>query len=142
MRREAVFIISLLFVMPVCAGAVAGDSCKYLEPDEFYLRIHSAAYPLILDTRTQEEFARDRIPGAILVENRAELEKMADSLDREQPIFVYCDNDTRSPVACRILCRLGFKNVYDLKGGIIAWEFCSYELDRERIRKRKRRSGD
>ena len=112
-------------------------ACRDLEVDEFYIRMHSSQNPLLLDTRSIREFQRERIPGAVLVANVADLEKMADSLDLDQPIFLYCENDDRSPVACRLLCERGFRHVYNLRGGLIEWRLSPYPLDRNRLRKKK-----
>jgi rhodanese-related sulfurtransferase len=139
MFHRAIIIFLAVSSIQVRAQEVAGDSCRHLEVEDFYIRMHSCLYPLVLDTRSYREFRRERLPGAILMESRAELEKMADSLDRDQPLFLYCENDNRSLVACRMLWGMGFRNVYDLKGGLDAWKLTSYSLDRERIRKKPRR---
>jgi len=122
------------------AQDVTLDSCRHLDAVDFYIRLHSCEYPLLIDVRTFEEFRRERIPGAILVESRAGLEKMADSLDREQPLFLYCEDDHRSRVACKILAGRGFRDVSNLRGGLASWKAFRYELDRKKIKKDKRKS--
>jgi rhodanese-related sulfurtransferase len=136
MLHRAIIIFLIINNLQVQAQDVAKDSCRRLEAEDFYIRMHSCPYPLVLDIRSYREFRRERLPGAILVESRAELEKMSDSLDRDQPLFLYCENDNRSQVACRMLCGMEFRNVYDLRGGLEAWRLNPYPLDRKKIRKK------
>lgn len=121
------------------AQDVLVDSCRHLGADDFYIIMNSCDYPLIVDTRSLREFRRERIPGAILVKSRTDLEKMADSLDLDQPLFLYCEAGYRSRVACRILCKKGFRNVYNLREGLIEWRLSPYPLDREKIKKKQKR---
>ncbi len=110
------------------------SACRNLNADEFYIRMHSSQNPLLIDTRTAREFRKERIPGAILAGSVSDLEKMADSLDLDQPIFLYCEKDNRSPVACSLLCEKGFRNVYNLREGLIAWRKTSYPMERRKSR--------
>ena len=48
------------------------------------------------------------------------------TIDRDKPVFVYCAIGGRSWDAAKIMHELGFKNVYDLKGGIIIWNKLFY----------------
>ncbi len=77
---------------------------------------------LLLDCRTQEEFARAHIEGAVLVP----LHELGDSIDdlREheaRPIVVHCHHGRRSLQAAAILRGAGFANVRSMAGGIDLW---------------------
>ena len=128
----------LIWIFPLSAQGLQVDSCRNLDAEDFSIRMQSSDNLLLIDTRTFEEFAGERMPGAILVESKSKLAEMADSLDFDRPIFLYCENDQRSPVACQVLCDMGFRNVYNLKGGLIEWRLLSYKLDKEKIRKKRK----
>jgi len=117
------------------AQDIAQDKSRPLSPDEFYLGIKSADVPLIIDVRTWKEYRKDRIRGAILTESSTSLKSIVDSLDIEQPIFVYCDDNQRSTSACSFLRDWGYTNVTELAGGMIAWKQAAYEIDTEKIKK-------
>ena len=114
------------------------DSCRSLDPKDFSIRMQTYENLLLIDTRTFEEFAKERMPGAILVESKSKLAEMADSLDLDRPIFMYCEKNLRSPIACQVLREMGFRNVYNLKGGLIEWRFFSYKLDKKKIRRKRK----
>ena len=77
---------------------------------------------LILDVRTQEEYADGHIPGAICVPNESISEEMPEELpDKEQLILVYCRSGNRSKQAAQKLAELGYTNVKEF-GGIMSWD--------------------
>ena len=122
-------------VISVVAQDTAEDKSWLQSPEEFYLGIKSADVPLIIDARTWKEYRKDRIHGAILTESSTSLKSIVDSLDIEQPIFVYCDDNQRSTAACSFLRDWGYTNVTELAGGMIAWKLAAYEIDTEKIKK-------
>ncbi len=76
---------------------------------------------IILDTRTQEEYDEEHIPGAILIPYDEILEKAEGVLtDKDQLILVYCRSGRRSKLAAKDLVKLGYTNIKEF-GGIIDW---------------------
>ena len=78
---------------------------------------------IIIDARTNEEFAEGHIEGAILIPeyeivNRAEKELP----DKDALILVYCRSGRRSKIASEELVKLGYTNVKEF-GGIIDWPY-------------------
>jgi rhodanese-related sulfurtransferase len=122
-------------VNSLVAQDAAEEKSLLLSPEDFYLSIKSADVPLIIDARTWKEYRKDRIHGANLTEYSAELKSVVDSVDMEQPIFVYCDDNQRSTAACSFLRDWGYTNVSELAGGMIAWKLAAYEIDTEKIKK-------
>ena len=122
-------------VISVVAQDNAEDKSWLLSPEGFYLGIKSADVPLIIDARTWKEYRKDRIHGAILTESSTSLKSVVDSLDMEQPIFVYCGDNQRSTAACSFLRDWGYTNVTELAGGMIAWKLAAYEIDIVKIKK-------
>ena len=76
---------------------------------------------IILDVRTEQEFASGHIPGAILVPNETiGTEGIAQLPDKDQLILVYCRSGNRSKQAADKLVRLGYTNIVEF-GGINSW---------------------
>lgn len=78
---------------------------------------------LLIDVRTPEEFASGHIENSINIDYTADnFKDLIGELDTNQEVYVYCKVGGRSGRSAKILKDMGFKKVYDLKGGIIAWE--------------------
>ena len=78
---------------------------------------------IILDVRTEEEFAQGHIPGAMLIPDYAIREKAETALpDKDALILVYCRSGRRSKNAAQILAELGYTNIREF-GGIMSWPY-------------------
>lgn len=86
---------------------------------------------LLLDVRDGTEFAAGHLPRARNIPVR-ELEKRLDEIAKfkEKPVIVTCKGGPRAGAACRFLKRSGFARVYQLKGGIAAWEQASLPVEK------------
>ena len=78
---------------------------------------------VILDVRTESEYAEGHIKGAVLIPD-TEIGKRAEKelTDKEQLILVYCRSGRRSKNAAEELANLGYTNVKEF-GGIISWPY-------------------
>jgi len=82
---------------------------------------------IILDVRSEQEYATGRIPGAILLPDYALEYRAATALPYyDALILVYCRSGARSRASTSLLMSMGYRNVYDL-GGINTWP---YEIER------------
>ena len=78
---------------------------------------------IILDVRTEEEYSGGHIENAINVDVTSEsFTKEVLKLDKENTYVIHCRSGKRSAKAGAILQELGFRDVYDIQGGISAWK--------------------
>ena len=96
---------------------------KSMEADEArdYIAQHQEGDYLILDVRQPGEYEEAHIPGAKLLP-LPELPNSYKTLDPEKPTIIHCAIGGRSRVAAQMLSGLGFKEVYNLAGGIKAYQ--------------------
>lgn len=78
------------------------------------------APPLLLDVRTPGEFARRRIPGAVLIPVN-ELPRRYQELDPDRPTICLCEHGIRSEAAAAFLARQDFADVANMRGGMVRW---------------------
>lgn len=77
----------------------------------------------IIDVRTPAEYATGYINNAINIDfYNPNFEAEIKKLDKTKPVYIYCKAGGRSSEAVNIFMKNGFKNVYELKGGIMSWE--------------------
>jgi len=82
----------------------------------------AATGTVLLDVRTVPEFDAARIAGAMLADwYRPDFTDQIGGLDPNAPTVVYCRTGQRSADAARLMEALGFTEVYDMAGGIVAW---------------------
>ncbi len=78
---------------------------------------------ILIDVRTPGEYASGHVENSVNIDFRASnFKELIGELDKNQDVYVYCKVGGRSGSAARMMEDIGFKKVYDLKGGIIAWE--------------------
>lgn len=92
-------------------------------PEEFKSAIMGMPEATLIDVRTPKEFAQDHLEGAINIDFLgAAFWEQLEQLDPAQTYFVYCKSGRRSTRVCTYLKNGGFSNVYNLEGGVLAWE--------------------
>jgi phage shock protein E len=97
-------------------------------PDEFVEK-NTQDKRIILDVRTPKEFSEGHISGAKNLDFYSEsFSKDLENLDKNAYYSVYCRSGNRSYLAMQLMQTLGFKNIINLSGGIMAWERDGKEL--------------
>jgi rhodanese-related sulfurtransferase len=86
-----------------------------------YLGEHKEGAYTLLDVRQPWEYEEDHLPGAKLVP-LGDLQEGTQDLDKDKPVLVYCAVGGRSRVAAQLLSGRGFNEVYNLSGGIKAFQ--------------------
>ena len=77
---------------------------------------------VILDVRTKRELTEGKIPGSIMIDYfDISFRKKVAKLDKSKKYLIYCRSGNRSGKSCKLMSTIGFENLYNLKGGIIAW---------------------
>lgn len=85
-----------------------------------YKQNHTA---VLIDVRTPEEYHKGYIDGALNFDIHSKSFKNdVSNIDTTKTIFLYCRSGKRSNSAAHILNDLGFKKIYDLKGGYMAYK--------------------
>lgn len=104
---------------------------KNISPQEFHEMITKDPNLQVVDVRTPQEFAAGHIKGARNVDFRnPDFEKnIAKVVKKRKTVLVYCRSGKRSLNAMNLMVKNGFKDVYNMEGGILAWEK-EYEVEK------------
>jgi len=82
---------------------------------------------IIIDVRTPEEFHSSHIEDASNVNFYADnFSKKLNIIRKDLPIYIYCRSGGRSSKSANKMEKLGFTKVYNLVGGISAWNSENY----------------
>lgn len=82
--------------------------------------------PLLLDARTEREFAISHLRGARHAPDEAAALALLASEPKARPIIVYCSVGLRSSALAEALGARGYTEVANLEGGIFAWANAGY----------------
>jgi rhodanese-related sulfurtransferase len=117
----------LKFFLLVSVAILMGSFTAYAETQAISAveanRLLSGQKAVIVDVREESEWNEQHIPGAIhiplgqLNERLAELKEYKDS-----PVIAQCRSGKRSAKAADVLTSAGFSKVYNMEGGILAWD--------------------
>jgi len=110
---------------PVATPAVTaaeGEKYRAITPEEAKELI-GQENTLLVDVRTEEEYAEAHIPGSVLLP-LDDIKSKAESVlkDKQAVIIVYCRSGRRSSMAAQELAGMGYAKLYDL-GGIQDWPY-------------------
>ena len=84
---------------------------------------------VILDVRTPVECSAGRIEGSIILDFRSSsFQEQLLVLDPKKAYLVYCRAGRRSTPTVELMRKLGFKELYNLIGGIANWQSEGFEI--------------
>ena len=142
MNIKIYFFIRLMKIVYCFIIFIIFFSCEYtdyqiknIEPKE--LNSNLSKDITILDVRTPEEFKTGHIEGAININFYSKLFNSAvNKIDKKSSLYVYCKSGSRSEDAVNVLKRLGFRNIFNLKGGIQSWQSKGYNVSTYTLNKK------
>jgi rhodanese-related sulfurtransferase len=89
---------------------------------ELKARLQAGEKINLLDVREPDEYAEQNLNGVLIPLGKVlngQIEEIEDWRDKE--VIIHCRSGKRSFQACMILEQMGFSNVKNLEGGILAW---------------------
>lgn len=103
---------------------------RYADVDSEFVRTHRGELDII-DVREAQEFTGElgHVPGARLVP-LASLHDVTHEWDREREIVLVCRSGNRSKHAAVELSKQGFRHLYNLRGGMLAWNAVHFPVER------------
>ena len=124
MKKLMLILLMAALVLTGCAAAsnaAQTNTYRQITMQEAVEMMEKEENYIILDVRTEQEFAAGHTPGAMLIPNETIGVKEIPQLpDKDQLIMVYCRSGNRSKQASGKLVQLGYTNIVEF-GGINSW---------------------
>jgi thioredoxin 1 len=132
-------IIALLLIFYCSVIAQVPDSVKYKSVDPYYFHLDylKTDSALLVDVREFFEFRRQRIKDAVNIPSSGNLEKSYDTISKNCALFLYCTSDYRSERVAKKLYDIGFRKLYSLEGGIVAWRKEGFPVEKKKVKRKK-----
>jgi rhodanese-related sulfurtransferase len=83
---------------------------------------------VLIDVRERDEVAAAKVPGALHIP-LGQLAHRTQELPPDKELLLFCRSGNRSAVAAELLTRKGMSPVYNVAGGIIAWNRAGLPLE-------------
>lgn len=119
-------LIGLFTVLPAQGGDDIQNSATVIEVNAANDFVSEHEDAVILDVRTPIEFKMSHITGSVNVDVQDEsFEDLVAQLDPNKTYIVHCTKNPlggRSSRALESMQKLGFKRLYSLEGGYVAWK--------------------
>jgi phage shock protein E len=120
--KRATLSLVLIVLLSFTAQADDKPTHKNVNPEEFE-KLSKESDTVILDVRSPKEYQAGHLKNSILIDfNAKDFDEKLKQLDKSKTYLVHCAVGGRSAKACNKLDAFDFKKVYNLEGGIKAWE--------------------
>lgn len=120
MKNMLVLLLIALAGFYFLSGKTNGNSAyKNISTKEAKELYQQEGY-LLLDVRTPAEIMERSIPGSLNIPLQ-EIEQRLAEIPRDKKLLVICRSGNRSRQAIQILIQHGYKDLYNVDGGITAW---------------------
>ncbi|HXX74223.1 MAG TPA: rhodanese-like domain-containing protein [Nitrospiraceae bacterium] len=129
MKSRAAFFISALLILLVAVSTTSAHHSYLLTVQQLRAGLTKAPSMaqkgfILIDVRSTEEHATGYIPGTDLNIDFREIKTRHREIGAQldDHIVVYCQSGHRSNIAAETLADLGYWHVYNVSGGMNAWQ--------------------
>jgi len=132
--NHSLLFVALLIIIVLLLQALFSDftrKFKLISPVHAVSLINSEE-AVVIDARNKGEFDKGHLSGAILIP-LPDIKEHPEKLDKykDKSLVIYCQSGARSSEACQHLSKQGFDNVFNLDGGILAWQDANLPLEKK-----------
>ena len=123
-------MVLVVFLLLLCGVGVASASPAHnITSGDVKMLLNKDKKIFLLDVRTVEEFRQARLRGATLIPI-GEIERRYGEIPKDRPVVVYCAVGSRSGIVAAFLDKKGYRQVYNMKDGIVGWYRSGYSIER------------
>jgi len=115
------YILVVAFSIIFSCSLINNESINQMNSDELieFIELNDA---ILVDVRTEDEYNSGYIENSLNIDYFSnDFSLNADKLDKSTPIILYCRSGKRSSMSANKISKLGFKEIYNLEGGILEW---------------------
>jgi thioredoxin 1 len=119
---KSILSLFTLLLLTSCTNGQNTSKKTNLTAVEFSKKIQELEQPQLIDVRTPKEFEGGHLENAVNIDwNGNDFMTHISSLDKSKPVMVYCLSGGRSAAAANAMRENGFKQVYEMDGGMMQW---------------------
>jgi rhodanese-related sulfurtransferase len=122
--------IPLLAALALAAAVARAEDVKLIKTEELQTRLKGKNV-ILVDSRTEVEFAEGHIPGAVLIPAKQTVSRLGEGTKKDALIVFYCNGPdcTKSRKAYKAAAAAGFTNLREYNDGLPAWKESALPVD-------------
>lgn len=130
MKRIYFPFAALAVVLLTAFSSCAQSGFRSIDAASFHRQLDAEPSAILVDVRTLDEYNEGHLPGAIHIDVlQSDFQAKVEQLDLTQPIYVYCHSGGRSARAASMIRNMDVIQIYDLRGGMLAWKANSFPVE-------------
>jgi rhodanese-related sulfurtransferase len=122
--NHTLLVLALFAILVMLAGSEIQQrlsKVRAVSPAEA-TRLLNHENAIMIDMRSDKDYRDGHIVNAVHVpDGKGEFPATLNK-HRERPVIVYCQRGQQSTAICNRLSKQGFESVYNLQGGVLAWQ--------------------
>jgi rhodanese-related sulfurtransferase len=96
---------------------------KHISVEELKAKLDSGEKINLIDCREPHEYEEANLGGRLIPLGKIQTMQIDEIEDlKDEEVYIHCRSGKRSQMACMVLDQMGFKNTYNVDGGILAWQ--------------------
>lgn len=124
-------IVMLMLLLASVIPSQAQSGFRSIDAASFHRQLDAEPSAILVDVRTLDEYNEGHIPGSVHIDVlQSSFAEKVQQLDLTQPIYVYCLSGGRSARAATMIRNMDVTQIYNLRGGIMAWKANSFPVER------------
>ncbi len=126
--------ISFIFISLNSFSQTSKLVFKDCTAEDFLSNLKQKENAIVLDVRTEKQYKRQRIKGAVLAKDYQSARKILKDKPKDTPLFIYCNTGDNSISIAALLMRDGYTCIYHLHDGLNDWWRAGYKLDKRKMK--------
>jgi len=124
-RYTIILVVLALLISAPVAGCATG-----ITRDDLLKELQAEDPPLVVDVRSQGEYDRDHVPGAVHIPFYSVGTGLrAIGYAKQGPVVLYCEHGPRAGIAGLSLFLSGYDRLYSLEGSMRAWRKNEFPIE-------------
>lgn len=121
--------LTLVCLALIMSAPVAGCATN-ITRDELLRQLMTEKPPLVVDVRSQGEYNRDHVPGAVHIPFYSIGSGLKElGYPKSDPVVLYCEHGPRSGIAGISLFLSGYDHLYSLEGNMKGWRKNEFPIE-------------
>src|SRR5574337_942555 len=121
---------NLFMLLAALLAFTLGSCAMNITRDELLKQMQEGTAPLIVDVRTQKEYDRDHVPGAVHIPFYSIGSGLNDiGHSKADRVVLYCEHGPRAGIAGFMLFLSGYDKLYSLEGHMKGWRKNDFPIE-------------